>query len=363
MGASARALWARARDAASPWVELVDPLRTTHVRHARIEAIEIETATTRTLTLRPGHGWRRHRPGQFVEVGVEVDGRILTRTYSITSSPDREHEITAAGSSAARVRSETLITITVTAIEGGRVSNALVWRARRGDHVRVGLPKGEFTMSDPAPERVLFVTGGSGVTPVMSMLRTFASRRAMPDVVHLHYARTRHDVIFAREMRWLAYDFPTYRPAIITTREGQGDSRFGRSTLAAFAPDFGNREAWVCGPEPLLEAVTELVPRARVERFRPKLAPAPAGALGGMVRFARSARSLDAGPSTTLLALAERAGINAPHGCRMGICHSCDATMLRGSVRDLRTGERVDEPGARIQPCVCAAAGDVEIDL
>lgn len=348
MEASARAIWARARAAVSPWVELVDPLGTTHVRHARIESIEIETSSTKTFTLKPGAGWRRHRAGQFVEIGVEIDGRILTRTYSISSSPDRE---------------DGLFTITVTAIEGGRVSNALVGRAKRGDYVRIGLPKGEFTMPRPAPERVLFVTGGSGVTPVMSMLRTFADRRAMPDVVHVHYARTRRDVIFAHDITWLARDFPSYRPTIVTTHEGFSDWQFGERTLAAIAPDFQRREAWACGPEPLLDAVTSVLPNVHVERFRPKLLPAQPGACGGRVRFGRSQRELDAGGSTPLLEIAERAGVNAPHGCRIGICHSCDATMVQGSVRDLRTGKRIDEPGARIQPCVCAAAGDVEIDL
>ena len=340
----ARAVWARARDVASPWVELVDPLWTTHVRHARIDSIRTETLTTRTLVLAPGAGWKRHLPGQFVEIGVEVDGRILTRTYSISSSPDRR---------------DGRVCITVTAI--GRVSRALVYGSRCGDYVRIGLPKGEFTMPEPAPTRVLFVTGGSGITPVMSMLRTFESRREMPDVVHVHYARTKSDVIFARELELMARDCPSYRPTIITTHEGTTGWEFGPETLDALAPDFAERAAWACGPEPLLDAVTSCVPHVRVERFRPKLAPAP-GPCGGRVRFARSARELDAG-AEPLLSVAERAGVHAPHGCRMGICHSCDATMLSGSVRDLRTGEIHDEPGTRIQPCVCAAASDVDIDL
>ena len=340
----ARTLWERARDVASPWVELVDPLWTTHVRHARIDSIRTETLTTRTLVLAPGAGWKGHVPGQFVEIGVEVDGRILTRTYSISSEPHRR---------------DGRISITVTAV--GRVSRALVYGSRCGDYVRLGLPKGEFTMPDPAPERVLFVTGGSGITPVMSMLRSFESRRAMPDVVHIHYARTKSDVIFARELSLMARDCPSYRPTVITTHEGATDWAFGKKTLQTLAPDFEKREAWACGPEPLLESVVAHVPRVRVERFRPKLAASP-GPCGGRVRFARSARELDAG-AEPLLVVAERAGVNAPHGCRMGICHSCDATMLSGSVRDLRTGEIHDEPGTRIQPCVCAAASDVDIDL
>jgi ferredoxin len=100
-----------------------------------------------------------------------------------------------------------------------------------------------------------------------------------------------------------------------------------------------------------------------VERFVAPRATLPANAAGGKVRLRMSGVEVDADGATPLLHVAERAGVNAPHGCRMGVCHTCDATMVSGCVRDLRTGERIDEPGARIQPCVCAAAGDVEIEL
>src|SRR5690348_14171491 len=236
----------------SHFVEMLDPLRATHVRFARIEAVLRETERTRTLTLRPGRGWHAHRAGQFITVGVEVDGRILGRAYSISSSPERR---------------DGLFTITVTAM--GRASNALVHGAKPGDHIRIGLPQGEFTMGDITtrgypPSRVLFVTGGSGVTPVRSMLQTFALRRAMPDVVHLHYARSSDDVIFGAELAQLARDFPSYRfvPRITTA------PTFG---VAELPRDFAARAAWACGPESLLDAVAATIPDVRVERFRPKL--------------------------------------------------------------------------------------------
>ncbi len=247
----ARSIWARALDVAgmvatplvpSHYVELFDPLRTTHVRHARVVSVLRETERTRTLTLKPGHGWRAHRAGQFVKVSVDVDGRLLGRTYSLSSSPDRD---------------DGLVTITVTAM--GRVSNALVHATRPGDYVRIGLPQGDFTLPDEVPARLLFVTGGSGVTPVRSMLRTLALRRAMPDVVHLHYARSEADAIFGAELRQLARDFPSYRfePRYST------EPVFGAAALAEIAPDFRGRAAWACGPESLLDAVGALLPGAR----------------------------------------------------------------------------------------------------
>ena len=354
MDSSAPSIWARVASLAttplvpSHYLELIDPLRATHVRRARVEAVHDETPEARTLTLRPGRGWRAHRAGQFVKIGVEVDGRILTRTYSISSPPER---------------ADGRITITVKALPNGRASVALARHVRPGDYVSIDLPQGDFTMPDDPPARVLFVTGGSGITPVMSMLRSIAARDVMPDVVHLHYARTTSDVIYARELDRLTAAHRGYRLTVVTTREG--GARFGRATLEATTPDWPSRETWACGPEPLLEAVAEHVRSGllHLERFRAKLAPVPPDAQGGRIRFGRSKKELDASGSTPLLEAAERAGVHAPHGCRMGICHSCDATLLAGCVRDLRNGRRIDEPGASFQPCVCAAAGDVEIDL
>jgi ferredoxin-NADP reductase len=341
--------------APSHYVELVSPLRAAHLRTARVESVWDETTTARTLTLRPGTGWRTHRAGQYVRVGVSIAGRQVTRTYSISSSPDR---------------ADGCITITVKAIEGGRASGHLVRSVKPGDYLALGLPQGDFVIPDGPPVRPLFVTAGSGITPVMSMLRTFALRGSMPDVAHIHYAPTARDVIFARELEALALAYPQYRLAVLPTPDPAAPgARFSADTLAARVPDWRTREAWVCGPEGLLDGASECFEGAgrsaylHVERFRAKLAPAPADARGGFVRFGRSRREVEADGATSLLDVAERAGVAAPHGCRMGICHSCDATMVSGCVRDMRTGQRIDEPGARVQVCVCAAAGDVELSL
>ena len=327
----------------SHYVEMIAPLWTTHVRHARVDAVTTETADALTLTLEPGIGWRTHRAGQFVKVGVEVDGRILTRTYSISSAPER---------------GDGRFTITVKAIPNGRVSNAL-HRMKRGAYVTIGLPQGEFVMNGET--RALFVTGGSGVTPVMSMLRSLEARGADADVVHLHYARTSADAIFGGELARMATRLSGYRHVLVET--DRGGRLFDRETLAAHVPDVATRSTWACGPEPLLDAVQSLVKHdVHVERFRANLR-APNGTTGGRVRFGRSKREVDALPGAPLLDVAQRANVDAPHGCRIGICHSCDATLVSGAVCDLRSGARIDEPGARFQPCVCAASGDVEIDL
>lgn len=366
----------------SHYIALVSPLAATHVRKARIEALHDETADTRTLTLRPGRGWQTHRAGQHVRIGVAIDGRIATRTYSISSAPERD---------------DGCITITVKA--QGRASNALVRSAAVGDYVSIGLPEGDFVLPERVPEQLAFITGGSGITPIASMLRSLAARGEARDIVHVHYAKHADDVIFGDELRALAAAHATYRLVVVYTRDGAGQARegtmhtrggaghargegripsdvarvvadprrFSAERLEALIPDWRERETWACGPQSLLDAIATCYAATttplHVERFTAAFAPAPADAEGGTVHFATTKLVRKADGRTPLLRVAEDAGVNAPHGCRMGICHTCDATLLKGCVRDLRTGERIDQEGTRVQVCVCAAAGDVELAL
>ncbi len=343
----------------SHYLELVNPLWTNHVLQARVESVWDETADTRTLTLRTGRGWRSHRAGQFVRVGVPIGGMRHTRTYSISSPPERD---------------DGCITITVKAIAGGRVSHHLVRNLQPGSFLPLGEPQGEFIMPQAVPVRPLFITAGSGITPVMSMLRSFALEfDTLPDMVHLHYAPHAYDVIFGHELRQLAATQPHYRLHLVHTRElGETTSRqryFSAAQLHHFCPDWREREVWACGPASLLAALEThwqqagLAERLRVERFRAKLAELPVGAAGGHVRFANSNLEVEASGTANLLRVAEDAGLNPPHGCRMGICHGCDARLLAGCVRDLRTGALLAEEGEQVQICVCAAAGDVELAL
>lgn len=327
----------------SHYVALVHPLAATHTRQARVEAVHDEAPGVRTLVLRAGRRWRSHRAGQHVRIGVAIDGRIATRTYSISSSPERR---------------DGCFTITVKA--QGRVSRALAYDVAVGTFVTVGPPEGDFVIPDAGPARALFITGGSGITPVASMLRTFALRGTMPDVVHVHHARTNDDVIFGEELRAIAVDHPSYRLIVVTTADDR--RRFSEARLDAMVGDWRARECWACGPQSLLDAVIATIPGAHVERFRAALAVLPATS-GGCVKFAASGVEAAADGQTPLLQIAEGAGLSPRHGCRMGICHTCDATMISGRVRDLRTGTALDEPGTRIQLCVCAAAGDVELSL
>ncbi|MCU1370300.1 MAG: oxidoreductase FAD-binding protein [Ilumatobacteraceae bacterium] len=345
---------------ASHYVELVNPLWTSHKLQARVEEVWDETADSRTITLRPGRNWRRHRAGQYVRLGVPIGGRRFTRTYSISSSPERR---------------DGCITITVKVLDGGRMSGHLVRELAVGSYLPIGLPQGEFVVPDSTPVRPLFITAGSGITPVMSMLRTWDLVGNMPDVAHIHYAPHRYDVIFATELARMAERHRRFRFEPVLTREldgaVEGDRHFGAAQLDELCPDWRERDVWACGPQSLLEAVEqhfEDAGRSRylhIERFRAPLADVPDDAEGGEATFVSAGDRVTAlaEPATPLLRVAEDAGLNPQHGCRMGICHTCDVPLVAGRVRDLRTGDLIDEPGQLVQICIAGAAGACELAL
>jgi ferredoxin-NADP reductase len=212
----------------------------------------------------------------------------------------------------------------------------------------------------------VFVTAGSGVTPVMAMLRDLVARDALPDTVLVHVAPSRDAVIFGAELRRLELQVPALR---LHEHHDDAHGRFDVAALDRLVPDLREREAWACGPEGLLDALgahlaeAGIPERLHVERFRPVVAAPGATGAGGRVTFAASGKVVDADGRTPLLVAGERAGVLMPNGCRMGICHTCVGRLRSGTLRDLRTGDVHDTPGELVQTCVSAAAGPVEIDL
>lgn len=342
----------------SHYVELVNPLWTTHKMQAQVVSVWDETKDARTITLKAGANWRMHRAGQHVRVGIPVDGMHYTRTYTISSPPERD---------------DGCFTITVKVIDGGRISRHIVRNLKVGDFIPVGLPQGEFYLPDASPIQPLFITAGSGITPAMSMIRSLIAQERLPDTVHIHYAPHEFDVIFGKELLKMNAEQKFYHLHEVHTQkygeEQRERSHFTMEQLERFCPDWRERDCYACGPAPLLAALEAtweaagLSRRLHIERFRAELAVIPTDAIGGKVTFANSGVSVDADCETNLLRIAEDAGLNPPHGCRMGICHTCNTTLKSGCVRDMRTGKILNEVGAVVQTCVCAAAGDCELDL
>ncbi len=332
----------------SDYVDLLDPLRNGTDLRGRVVEVVPETADCATLVLRPGRGWRAHVPGQYVRVGVDVDGVRLWRTYSLTSRLGR---------------SDGCISITVKAIPGGVVSNHLVRHAAPGLVLQLDQAAGEFVLPSPRPPKALFVTAGSGVTPVMGMLRNAVHELA--DVVVVHSAPTPADTVFGAELAALAADGRIR----LVQKHTDTDGMLGLDELEALVPDVAERQTWACGPAGLLDALQERWDaagrgdRLHTERFRASLVVTGEG---GTVAFAKAGVVVEADGSTALLDAGESAGVLMPSGCRMGICFGCVLPLRSGAVRDLRDGKvttAAEGDGVVVQTCISAAAGPCELDV
>jgi ferredoxin-NADP reductase len=338
------------------YLELVNPLWSTRELRGRVESVHRESASAVTVTIKPGWEWPGHLPGQYLRLGIEVDGVHHWRAYSLTSDPQRH---------------DGRIAITPKLLPGGKVSPYLFRRVRPGAIVRLGGVEGTFVLPSPLPARLLFVSAGSGVTPIVSMLRGLARGGELQDVVHIHCARDAGDVIFRRELHALHERHAGYR---LHERLTGAHGRLAPAQLDALCPDWREREAFVCGPAGLLQALGEHwraegdPARMHVERFQPApgemngFPPAQRGA-GGSIDFCTSGIRAHSDGEQPILVAGERAGATLPHGCRMGICHSCVGRLRCGQVRDLRTGRVHGQPGELVQTCVNAPEGAVEIEL
>ena len=334
------------------YLELINPLWSTRELRGRIEAIEPETADAATVTIKPGYRWCGHRPGQYLRIGLDIAGVRHWRAYSLTSDPWRD---------------DGLISITVKNVDEGKVSPYLVRRGRPGTIVALGGVEGDFLLPERPPDKLLFISAGSGITPIMSMLRHLDHGDELRDVVLLHSARRDDDVIFGAELRAMH----RRRDGFTLHEQLTGDAgRMGPADLDRLCRDWREREAFVSGPAELLDALTEHwerkgdLERLHMERFQPKLALGDAEqGEGGTIRFVSSDTETRADGDTPILVAGENVGLELPFGCREGICHTCVGELRSGRVRDLRNGTVHGEEGEMVRTCIHAPEGPVEIEL
>jgi ferredoxin-NADP reductase len=347
-----RGLAARATTPLLPddYLKLLNPLWSARELRGQVVKVSKETDDSATVTIKPGWGFSAdYLPGQYVGIGLRVDGRWHWRSYSLTSVPRRDKK---------------LISITVKATPEGFLSTHLVNGVKAGTIVRLAAPKGDFALPDPPPPKLLLVTAGSGITPVMAMLRSLQQRGHRPDIVHIHSAPSAQDVIFHDELRSLEAGGNGYALHLhLTKSDGHLDFE---DDLDGIVTDWRDRPTWACGPPAMLDAIesrwtaAEAMDNLHMERF--VIARTDKGGEGGTVTFAISDKTVEVDGATSLLEAGEEAGIQMPFGCRMGICQSCVLPLESGHVRDLRNGNEHGE-GDRIQTCISAASGNCTLKI
>jgi ferredoxin-NADP reductase len=332
------------------YTELVTPTWTTGDARAEIVAVHRQTPRSVTLTLEPNRACSGllagFRAGQHINLTVEIDGRRRTRPYSPASAEGSRY-----------------IELTVGRHDGGLVSTYLYEHARPGMVVSLDSLGGEFVLPTQRPRRVLFVSGGSGITPVLSMLRTLLSERGRGEsdrqIAFIHYARSAEDACYREELDAMS-GVKVLHGYTRATAGTNLHGRFGSDHLAAAMPD--PDAVFVCGPPALVDAVREHCTNVRSESFVPPVFDISAEASGGRVSFIDTgAEIVDDG--RPLLEQAEAAGLTPESGCRMGICHSCTCRKTRGAVKNLITGAVSSAEQEDVQICVSVPVGDVDIAL
>lgn len=289
-------------------------------------------------------------PGQFITLELEIDGETINRCYTISSAPTRPHTLS----------------ITVKRVPGGKVSNWLHENLRAGDAIRVLGPAGEFTCARHAAGKYLFLSAGSGITPLMSMSRSHHELGEDRDIVFVHSARTPDDIIFARELDLIAANQQRFRTSFVCERLGQRTAWPGITgfltlpLLRLIAPDFMEREIFTCGPAPYMKAVRDMLEEAGFERARyheesfsfdalpaaeqaaasegasvPVEGAEAAGATKFSVTFAKTHRDIECGAHEHVLDAAKRAGLRLPSSCTQGMCGTCKVKLVAGQV-DMR---------------------------
>jgi ferredoxin-NADP reductase len=335
----------------------VDSTLSLHRVLARVVSVVEETHDVKTFVLRPNARFGTFVPGSYVSLHVTLNGRHLQRSYSLSSAPEGNGRIA----------------LTVKRVPGGVVSNHLHDVLAPGDVLELSAPGGHFVLR-PGGDKILMLSAGSGITPVMSMLRHLVQRGASADVTFVHFARTPEDLIFKDELERVARRSPNVK-LVFCVEQADGTwsglrGRIDETLLETAAPDFRASDTYLCGPSGFMQAVMQTFERAdadlsrlRFERFTTEFDASLFLEHTQTIRFTRSGVEALSNRPLTILQEAESKGLRVESGCRAGTCGTCRCKKRSGVVFNTATGEESGDGEEMISPCVSIARGTVEVDL
>ncbi|MCV6590102.1 MAG: hybrid-cluster NAD(P)-dependent oxidoreductase [Marinobacterium sp.] len=316
------------------------------------------------------------KPGQFVTLELEINGERVMRSYTISSSPSIPYSFS----------------ITVKRVPGGVVSNWLHDNLNEGDQIAVHGPVGNFNCLDFPTEKALLLSGGVGITPVMSMARWWFDTDSDVDMVFAHSARTPADIIFHKELEYMSTRIDNFRAHLICERTEIGQAWTGYrgymnlQMLQLIAPDFMEREVFCCGPEPYMNAVRTMLEEAGYDMQRyheESFGATPAKDVKraeqhadeaeqaeqidqAMVQISFNDREQNAAVAvgTNLNEAAAAAGVNIAKACGVGICGACRVKVISGDVAMDHNGGITEEEMAQgyVLSCCSTLNSDAEIE-
>jgi len=339
----------------------LDPtLSLRHIR-ARVVDVRAETHDVRTFVLRPNGRFGSFRAGAYVTLHLNIGGQRVDRNYSLSSAPG-DHG---------------LVSITVKRVPGGLVSNYLADTLETGDVLDLSAPAGQFVLPAALPNKLLLISAGSGITPVMSMLRKLLDERdhsAHVQITFLHFARSPSDVIFRAELETIAASHPHVNVSLCVERKDDtwkgAEGLFTPCLLEQVEPAFRDTETYLCGPAGFMKAVMQTLEgrgadmaKLHYERFNLDFDVSAFLHQSQLVRFTKTGvESLSTGP-LTILEQAEKHGVRLESSCRMGVCGTCRTVKTKGVVVDVTTGAESGAGEELFYPCISVARGAVEIAI
>ncbi len=312
-----------------------------------------------------------YQPGQFVTLNLEINGKTIKRAYSISSTPSRPHSLDITVKRATPPNNEP-------DAPPGLVSNWLHDNLQAGSQVKIGSPLGDFSCIEHPSSKILFISAGSGITPMMSMSRWLLDTNAGSDIVFFHSARTVDDIVFRQELELMTSRYANFQLATTLTREDSNSSpggigRFSKSMLSKIAPDFAERTVYVCGSEAFTQQVKEILQELKfpMENYYAESFGKPKKkkkenqlqlektTVSQTLVLAKSGVELTYDSEDTILETVEKEGIELPHMCKMGACHKCKLRLIEGEVR---YDEEPECEEGHILTCIAQPVGRVVIE-
>ncbi|MDR6842217.1 ferredoxin-NADP reductase [Pseudoxanthomonas sacheonensis] len=313
-----------------------------------------ESADTVTLWLQPNRHWAGFQPGQHLNISAQIDGVRVTRSYSLTDSSTTDGRLA----------------IAVKGIEGGKLSRYLCKSARVGEVLEIGQAFGEMTLPPSPQGNWLFLAAGSGITPLMSMTRALAAQGMPVPLTLVYWARTRHELCFADELKGLAAEYANFSVHFVPTREtgtgAEATGRLSQALIGTLVDDLSSRQVFACGPGGFVDTARGLLSSTAKSFHAEAFSPPPraiedSGSV--QVTLASSGRTLTLPRGQSLLTALEAEGFKPASGCRMGICNTCACGKSSGVTRHLHTGELARDPVSALKLCISSASTDLVLDL
>jgi ferredoxin-NADP reductase len=353
-----------------------------------------------------------YKPGQFVTLDLEINGEQVLRSYSISSTPSKPHTL--------EITVKRVPPPPGSDIPPGLVSNWLHDNVTVGSEIKLSGPMGKFTCFANPAQKLLFISAGSGITPMMSMSRWLCDTGSNCNIIFFHCARSPRDIIFRQELELISAQHANFNLAVSITRKEPGDAwlsmtgRLSDSMLQLIAPDFRERTVYVCGPNAFMEGVKQMLegmefpmqnyyeesfgtpkkekksepvaskptPPAAVG-FKEMLNKLPASeptpsvsvphvsvpvapsAKGNVVIFSKAGKETAGDGDESILELAEQEGVKIRSSCRSGSCGACKKRKLEGETRYQGEPEALEDDEHKegyILTCISYPVGRVVVD-